>query len=175
MWMLFPTEEEYIEWFTKAGFQDVKVGCSRVSLAQQFVSQPGVVLYVPVFEGNQGSICRIAAKPMHGGTHGTHAWRNPCMGKSCLLLCLFCTTSNTFGYACLCIECFTLSTVIPAAAMLPLGCGRHSRASDCQPGRDPCMLLNLCLLLKVQAVWLLQYSEPFPIAGWELTVAQLLP
>ncbi|VAI47459.1 unnamed protein product [Triticum turgidum subsp. durum] len=25
MWMLFPTEEEYIEWFTKAGFEDVKL------------------------------------------------------------------------------------------------------------------------------------------------------
>eukprot|EP00803_Ostreobium_quekettii_P003045 evm.model.scf_723.2 EVM.evm.TU.scf_723.2 scf_723:8387-14026(+) len=25
MWMLFPTEEEYIEWFTKAGFEDVKM------------------------------------------------------------------------------------------------------------------------------------------------------
>jgi hypothetical protein len=95
--------------------------------------------------------------------------------QSCLLLCLFCATSNTFGHACLCIEYFTLSTVISAAAVLPLGGGRHSRAGNCQPGRDPSMLLNLCMLLKVQAVWLLQYSEPFPIAGWELTVAQLLP
>lgn len=25
MWMLFPTEAEYIEWFTKAGFTDVKI------------------------------------------------------------------------------------------------------------------------------------------------------
>ena len=25
VWMLFPTEEEYIEWFTKAGFSDVKI------------------------------------------------------------------------------------------------------------------------------------------------------
>ncbi|TVU13524.1 hypothetical protein EJB05_40584 [Eragrostis curvula] len=25
MWMLFPKEEEYIEWFTKAGFEDVKL------------------------------------------------------------------------------------------------------------------------------------------------------
>lgn len=25
MWMLFPTEEEYIEWFTKAGFKDVQL------------------------------------------------------------------------------------------------------------------------------------------------------
>ncbi|EKX51463.1 hypothetical protein GUITHDRAFT_65997 [Guillardia theta CCMP2712] len=25
LWMLFPTEEEYIEWFTKAGFEDVKI------------------------------------------------------------------------------------------------------------------------------------------------------
>ncbi|XP_051206907.1 2-methyl-6-phytyl-1,4-hydroquinone methyltransferase 1, chloroplastic [Lolium perenne] len=25
MWMLFPTEEEYIEWFTRAGFEDVKL------------------------------------------------------------------------------------------------------------------------------------------------------
>lgn len=25
MWMLFPKEEEYIEWFTKAGFKDVKL------------------------------------------------------------------------------------------------------------------------------------------------------
>jgi SAM-dependent methyltransferase len=25
MWMLFPKEEEYIEWFEKAGFQDVKL------------------------------------------------------------------------------------------------------------------------------------------------------
>jgi len=25
VWMLFPTEEEYIEWFTKAGFEDVKI------------------------------------------------------------------------------------------------------------------------------------------------------
>lgn len=25
MWMLFPTEAEYIEWFTKAGFKDVKI------------------------------------------------------------------------------------------------------------------------------------------------------
>ncbi|KAH9289656.1 hypothetical protein KI387_033773, partial [Taxus chinensis] len=25
MWMLFPREEEYIEWFTKAGFIDVKL------------------------------------------------------------------------------------------------------------------------------------------------------
>eukprot|EP00951_Prasinocladus_malaysianus_P035535 scaffold366921_cov43-Prasinocladus_malaysianus.AAC.2 len=25
VWMLFPKEEEYIEWFTKAGFQDVKI------------------------------------------------------------------------------------------------------------------------------------------------------
>ncbi|VAI58947.1 unnamed protein product [Triticum turgidum subsp. durum] len=25
MWMLFPSEEEYIEWFTKAGFEDVKL------------------------------------------------------------------------------------------------------------------------------------------------------
>lgn len=25
MWMLFPTEEEYMEWFTKAGFVDVKI------------------------------------------------------------------------------------------------------------------------------------------------------
>ena len=24
-WMLFPTEDEYIEWFTKAGFEDVKI------------------------------------------------------------------------------------------------------------------------------------------------------
>lgn len=25
MWMLFPTEEEYIDWFTKAGFKDVQL------------------------------------------------------------------------------------------------------------------------------------------------------
>lgn len=25
MWMLFPKEEEYIEWFEKAGFKDVKI------------------------------------------------------------------------------------------------------------------------------------------------------
>jgi len=25
VWMLFPTEEEYVEWFTKAGFEDVEV------------------------------------------------------------------------------------------------------------------------------------------------------
>lgn len=25
MWMLFPTEEEYIEWFERAGFKDVKL------------------------------------------------------------------------------------------------------------------------------------------------------
>jgi MPBQ/MSBQ methyltransferase len=25
MWMLFPKEEEYIEWFEKAGFKDVKL------------------------------------------------------------------------------------------------------------------------------------------------------
>jgi MPBQ/MSBQ methyltransferase len=25
VWMLFPTEEEYIDWFTKAGFTDVKL------------------------------------------------------------------------------------------------------------------------------------------------------
>ena len=25
MWMLFPKEEEYIEWFKKAGFKDVKL------------------------------------------------------------------------------------------------------------------------------------------------------
>ena len=25
LWMLFPKEEEYIEWFTKAGFKDVKI------------------------------------------------------------------------------------------------------------------------------------------------------
>lgn len=25
MWMLFPTEQEYIDWFTKAGFTDVKL------------------------------------------------------------------------------------------------------------------------------------------------------
>lgn len=25
VWMLFPTEEEYIDWFTKAGFQDVQL------------------------------------------------------------------------------------------------------------------------------------------------------
>ena len=25
MWMLFPKEEEYIEWFTKAGFKDVQI------------------------------------------------------------------------------------------------------------------------------------------------------
>jgi MPBQ/MSBQ methyltransferase len=25
MWMLFPTEEEYIEWFKAAGFRDVQL------------------------------------------------------------------------------------------------------------------------------------------------------
>jgi MPBQ/MSBQ methyltransferase len=25
LWMLFPTEDEYVEWFTKAGFEDVKI------------------------------------------------------------------------------------------------------------------------------------------------------
>lgn len=25
MWMLFPKESEYMEWFTKAGFTDVKI------------------------------------------------------------------------------------------------------------------------------------------------------
>ena len=25
VWMLFPKEEEYIEWFTKAGFKDVQI------------------------------------------------------------------------------------------------------------------------------------------------------
>lgn len=25
MWMLFPTEDEYTEWFTKAGFTDVEI------------------------------------------------------------------------------------------------------------------------------------------------------
>jgi MPBQ/MSBQ methyltransferase len=25
LWMLFPEEEDYIEWFTKAGFKDVKL------------------------------------------------------------------------------------------------------------------------------------------------------
>jgi SAM-dependent methyltransferase len=68
MWMLFPKEEEYIEWFEKAGFKDVKLkrigpkwyrgvrrhglimGCSVTGVKRDHGDSPLQVLISPLIE-----------------------------------------------------------------------------------------------------------------------------
>lgn len=64
VWMLFPTEEEYVDWFTKAGFSDVQIkrigpkwyrgvrrhglimGCSVTGVKEESGDSPLEVLYL---------------------------------------------------------------------------------------------------------------------------------
>lgn len=97
-WMLFPTEQEYLDWFTAAGFEDVKI--TRIGPKwYRGVRRHGLIMGCSV-TGRKSKVRRLTLylSPERLCCMHTHA----CGGDPCVYRRMYCGMGPVRSVECLC-------------------------------------------------------------------------